>query len=403
MGQELKFGINKMKAKQFPKGWKEVELGEVCEISAGGTPRRDKNEYWKEGTISWLKISDMKEKYISETEEMITKEGLNNSSAKLFPTGTLVYSIFATLGAIGILGKESSTNQAIAGIIPKKNFILIEYLYYCLISQKREILSKKSHATQDNLNLTVLRSFKIPLPPLSIQKQIVSILEKAEALKQKREEADKLTEDYLKSVFYEMFYNKRFEKSLIRTGIVKTENKNPKKDFPERLFKYIDIASIDSFSKKIVETKEIMGKDAPSRAKQLIKFKDILVSTVRPNLNSVALVPNELSNQICSTGFCVLRADDKNFLSEYLFFIVKSDYFVNELVKKCKGANYPAVSSNDILDLKIPLPPLSLQQKFASIVEQVEKLKEKQKKSKKEIDDLFDSLMQNAFNGELVR
>ena len=84
-----------------------------------------------------LKISDMKTKYISKTEEKITKIGEDNSSTKLFPKGTIVYSIFATLGAIGILDTESTTNQAIAGIIPKKEIIDVKYLYYCLQSQKK--------------------------------------------------------------------------------------------------------------------------------------------------------------------------------------------------------------------------------------------------------------------------
>ena len=91
-----------------------MKLIEVSEsIFAGGTPRRDKPEYWNNGHIPWLKISDMKDPYISETDEKITEEGLKNSSAKLFPKGTLVYSIFATLGAIGILNIKATTNQAI--------------------------------------------------------------------------------------------------------------------------------------------------------------------------------------------------------------------------------------------------------------------------------------------------
>src|SRR3989344_5380371 len=192
-----------MKTKQLPKGWREVELREITEsISAGGTPRRDKKDYWENGTIPWVKISDMKEKYISRTEEKITDKGLKNSSANLFPSGTLIYSIFASLGTIGILEIDATTNQAIAGIIPKKDIISTKYLYYCLQAEKNKILSKKSHATQDNLNLTILRNHKIPLPSLQIQKQIVFILEKAEELIRKRKDAIRLIQEYTQSLFY---------------------------------------------------------------------------------------------------------------------------------------------------------------------------------------------------------
>src|SRR3989338_6381182 len=128
----------------MPGRWKEMKLIEVSQsISAGGTPRRDKKEFWNNGTIPWLKISDMKDTYISKTNEKITENGLKNSSAKLFPKGTLVYSIFATLGAIGILEINATTNQAIVGITPKKEIIDTKYLYYCLQSERNKILEKK--------------------------------------------------------------------------------------------------------------------------------------------------------------------------------------------------------------------------------------------------------------------
>lgn len=128
---------------ELPKGWKMMKISDVAiNVSAGGTPRRDKNEYWKNGNIKWLKISDMKTLYISETEEKITKLGMENSSVKLFPKGTILYSIFATLGSIGILNTESTTNQVIVGIIPNKEVINTKYLYYCLKAEREQILKK---------------------------------------------------------------------------------------------------------------------------------------------------------------------------------------------------------------------------------------------------------------------
>ncbi len=280
-------------------------------------------------------------------------------------------------------------------LVPIDN-INVKYFYYAL---KRSNIPSAGYSR----HYKFLKGLIIPVPPLDVQKKIVSILEKAETLKQQREQADKFTEDYLKSVFYEMFLKDNFKFITIKQGVLEIENKNPENDFPDKLFYYIDITSVDNNLKRIININKIVGKDAPSRAKQLVKYKDILVSTVRPNLNSVAMVPKELDNQICSTGFCVLRADNKIFIPEYLFFITKSNFFIDALVNKCKGANYPAVSSKDIKYLQIPLPHLKLQQKFASIVEHVEKLKEKQKKSKEHIDEMFNSLMQKAFKGELVK
>jgi hypothetical protein len=113
-------------------------LGEICEIISGGTPSRARAEFWKDGDIPWIKIGNVKGKYINKSDEYITKLGLENSAAKILPIGTILYSIFATLGETGILSIEACTNQAIAGIIIKDKIqVSTEYLYYFLKSKKK--------------------------------------------------------------------------------------------------------------------------------------------------------------------------------------------------------------------------------------------------------------------------
>ncbi len=286
---------------------------------------------------------------------------------------------------------------------PKNELICLKFVFLAMQGLKFDAKRHKRYYLSAYQNLKIPMPFLNGKPDIQVQKAIVSILEKAEALKQKREQADKLTKDYLQSVFYEMFDNKGFPRAKLKELIIKIENKNPAKEFPEEYFKYIDISSIDNNIKKVVSTNKLLGKEAPSRAKQQVKTNDIILSTVRPNLNAVALIPRELNNQICSTGFCVLRLDKDKVTAEYIFMNLTDRKFIESMAKIAKGASYPAVSDKDILNSEIPLPPLPLQQKFASIVEQVEKLKEKQKQSKEEINLMFDSLMQKAFKGELVK
>ena len=89
---------------------------------------------------------------------------------------------------------------------------------------------------------------------------------------------------------------------------IKTKTRNPSKK-PDEIFTYIDVSSICNNSFRITETKNILGKDAPSRARQIIYKNDVIFATVRPTLKRVALIPSELDDQICSTGFCVLRSN----------------------------------------------------------------------------------------------
>ena len=145
-----------------------------------------------------------------------------------------------------------------------------------------------------------------------------------------------------------------------------TENRDPRL-MPDLPFQYVDIASVDNASKRILDFKTLLGKDAPSRARQVIRTGNVIVSTTRPNLNAVALVPQELENQICSTGFCVLRPS-KAIEPSYLFNFVQSSEFVQNLSNLVKGALYPAVTDRQVLAQSIPLPPLPEQKRIVGIL-----------------------------------
>lgn len=138
-------------------------------------------------------------------------------------------------------------------------------------------------------------------------------------------------------------------------------------DRPDEPFKYVDISAVDNRAKRITAPQTVMGKAAPSRARNIIRAGDVLVATTRPNLNAVAMVPGELDDQICSTGFCVLRAGPR-IHPGYLFQFVQSPAFVQPLSDLVKGALYPAVNDSQVLALEIPLPPLEEQERIAGLL-----------------------------------
>jgi type I restriction enzyme S subunit len=139
-------------------------------------------------------------------------------------------------------------------------------------------------------------------------------------------------------------------------------------------FVYVDISSVDAKQKRIAEPKNIPCSSAPSRARQLLESTDVLVSTVRPNLNCVAYVPGELEGAIASTGFCVLRPNKHALDSRYLFHWVQSEAFIGDMVSKATGASYPAVSDSIIHASEIPLPPLEDQRRIAAILDKASSL-----------------------------
>lgn len=144
---------------------------------------------------------------------------------------------------------------------------------------------------------------------------------------------------------------------------------------PDDTFRYIDISGIDRDLKCIATAAEIRGEDAPSRARQVVAANDLVVSTVRPNLNAVAVVPEELDGQIASTGFCVLRALEQVLEPQFLFYFTRTDTFINALLQHVRGANYPAVTDRNVRDMEIPWPAKSEQQRIVEILNQADTLR----------------------------
>ena len=144
------------------------KLGEICDFISGGTPSKSKNEYWKNGNIPWIKISDFKEKYIKYSDEKITKNGLENSSAKLLKKGTILYTIFASVGKVAILDIEATTNQAIVGVnLKENNLVDKDFLYYFLCSIENNIKRQARGVAQNNINISILKNVCIPILPIS--------------------------------------------------------------------------------------------------------------------------------------------------------------------------------------------------------------------------------------------
>lgn len=159
-----------------------------------------------------------------------------------------------------------------------------------------------------------------------------------------------------------------------------TRIRDPRR-IPEEAFLYVDISSIDRDLKVITSAPEIIGEDAPSRARKEIRKGDVLVSTVRPNLNAVAVVPPELDGQIASTGFCILRPNSSVIDGKYLFYFVLTSDFIGTLSSKVRGAHYPAASEHDVKKIGIPLPPLSEQRRIVEILDQADALRKKRAKA----------------------
>lgn len=157
--------------------WNIVKLGDVSEMSSGGTPKSSVEKYYN-GDVLWVSIADMTEQgmYIKDTAKKLTKLGVENSAAKIYPKGTVLYAMYASIGEVSIAEKEMASSQAILGI-QVSDKLVNKYLYYFLVGQKERIKLQGQAGTQSNLNAGMVKDLNIPLPSIKIQNKIIAVLD----------------------------------------------------------------------------------------------------------------------------------------------------------------------------------------------------------------------------------
>lgn len=245
-----------------------------------------------------------------------------------------------------------------------------------------------------------------PLPTPKEQARIVELLDEADRLRRLRREADAKAARILPALFLKMFGDPATNpmawpvRSL--SDFVEAASRRNPSTCPDETFQYIDIAGVDGERGEITTTKTLAGRDAPSRARQVVRSRDTLVSTVRPYLRATALVPEELDGEIASTGFCVLRPRRQHGYA-WLFQLTRQQWFTEQLNIRARGASYPAVTDADIFQLSVPIPTsqAALEQ-FDGEFESMSEVLSNASAASAKVNQLFSLLLQRAFSGQLT-
>lgn len=158
-------------------GWQCQRLGDICLTTSGGTPSRKNPDYFR-GAIPWVKSGELPDGPVYEIEESISEEAIADSSAKLFPRGTLLIALYgATVGKLGILSRPAATNQAVCAIFPPA-FLDTKFLFWYLKARRGDLVARAVGGAQPNISQAVIRSLVVPVPPLDEQRSVVAEIEK---------------------------------------------------------------------------------------------------------------------------------------------------------------------------------------------------------------------------------
>lgn len=387
--------------------WRSEKIGDFCRTGSGGTPSRKKMSQYYSGTIPWVKSGELRESIITSTEESITDIALKETSAKLIPSGALLVAMYgATIGRIAILGIEATSNQAVCHIIPDLNIADRRYLFYALRQQVSGWLEQSVGGAQPNINQQIIKETKIPIPPLEEQKRIAAILDKADRVRRKRQEAIRLTEELGRSIFLDMFGDpvenpKKWLTmpfgELCTTRLGKMLDKQKQTGEFRRM--YLRNANVQWFGFDLTDVFEMNFNSSECKILRL-QLGDLLIYE-GGEPGRAAIWRDEIEE--CYYQKTLHRARPNNDLvnSEYLahlfWFLSKHGglniHITSSTISHLTGEKLKAMS--------IPVPKFSLQKEFSQRINMTEKVNVKNRESFNHFDALFNSLLQRAFRGEL--
>ncbi|EME4727818.1 restriction endonuclease subunit S [Acinetobacter baumannii] len=378
------------------------KISTFCKTGSGGTPSRSNNAFFENGTIPWVKSGELKNRYITEVEEYITDLAIEKSSAKLVSKGSLLIAMYgATVGEVSQLTFDATTNQAICNIQPDENVCDVNYLYRFLEASKPYLLSRRVGGGQPNISQAVIKDLDVPLPPLAEQRRIAAILDKADELRQKREQAIEKLDQLLQATFIDMFGDpvsnpKGWDKKLLSDlVIIDAPLVEPmEKEFENLLHYGPDRISKDSGKLLPALTAK---EDMLISKKFLCDDRHILYSKIRPYLNKVAMVQEKC---LCSAD--VYPVEPKSRLTKhFLWHILRSKSFLDHAETFSNRANIPKINRNQFLQYECIVPAMEVQKKFENISKDIQKQIDFQNLSLESIEKLFNALQNQAFNGTL--
>lgn len=385
---------------EFKGEWEKKKLGEVAEISSGGTPSRTNPDYWN-GNIPWVSTTLIDFNFIDKTEEYITEEGLKNSSAKLFPKGTLLMAMYGqgkTRGKVSILNIEASTNQACGAIITNNRILDSTFAFQNLAKRYDEIRDLSNQGGQENLSGAIIKGIEIFFPTLLEQTKIASFLtavdEKIQALKKKHS----LLEQYKKGVMQKLFSQELRFKDDTSTKLSAGNGK----EFPEWEKKKLgeigtfQTSSIDKLSKENEKEVFLVNymnvyrheniNNETVKSFQIVTAKDNQIESCNLKRGDILFTPSSETPDDIGHSVVIFEDLDNAVFSYHLMRfrpsieidILYSHYFCNvpqvlkQLTKLATGSTRFTISVSSFSSIEINLPCLEEQTAIANFLSAID-------------------------------
>lgn len=367
--------------------WPMVKLGEIFTISRGGSPRPIQ-DYITDSCngVNWIMIGDTEpnSKYIRHTAKKIKFEGVKKSR-KVYP-GDLLLTNSMSFGRPYILDIEGCIHDGWLVLSPKNNQIHIDYFYHYLNSPTAKIIisNKAAGAVVKNLNSDIVRNLEIPFPPFAEQVRIASTLDKADGIRQKREQAIKLADDFLRATFLEMFGDpvqnpKGWNVKPLADQIIHANNGISRRRKEDTNEGDIVLRLQDVHYSGITFDKELNRIKLVDKEKQIarVEYDDLLFIRVNGNPNYVGrtAVFKSYIEPVYHNDHLIRIKLDNEYQSDFLCYLINSPFSRKLIAQQIKtSAGQHTISQDGILKLMFYRPPIELQEKFINIKNKIESI-----------------------------
>ncbi len=376
-----------------------VKLGEVFTISSGGTPNKNENSYYDNGTIPWVKTGDLKDKYLSNNVDYITELGLQNSSAKLFPVNTVLVAMYgATIGACSILPFEASTNQACAAFLPNEK-VLPEYLYYFLCANKEYFIKDGVGGAQPNISAGYLKKVAFELKSILEQKEIVDILDKVKSIIDNRKQQLQKLDELVKARFVELFgdiniNDKNWDVEPLGNlcDISRGGSPRPIEQFLGGTVPWIKIGdATDGDNIYLNSTKEHILESGVKKSR-LVKSGSLIFANCGVSLGFARIITFD---GCIHDGWLAMENIDNRL--DKVFLLQALNQMTEHFRAIAPAGTQPNLNTAIMKAYMQVIPPIELQKEYITFVKQIDKSKFVVQKALDEAQTLFDSLMQKYF------
>lgn len=376
-------------------------LGEVCDIIGGGTPSREKPEYFT-GEVPWATPTDITalngKKFITDTKEHITQNAIENSSTRLIPAGSVLMTSRATIGYTAINERPMCTNQGFASFVPNSEVYNL-YLAYYLESIRDLLIQRAGGTTFKEISKSELRKTSIPIPPLKEQTMIASNLQKVNNAIERDNRVLQISKSYPLSLLNKMFTSmKTDEPQIVQLkevcDIFDRDHRTPA--YTEDGIPLISPANFVPEGINIENVKHISRGDFEVEKRKCNPKKgDILFSRIG-TIGEVRYAPD--IDFIPLHSIAVIRAHPERISHVYLYYVLQTDDVINQAFAGVQSIGVPDLGLKKIENIEIPLPSLVNQERFAKYMRAFESIRKRQIQSAEKLDLLFASLSNKYFN-----